>query len=323
MKLIVGIVASDNANYTEFKNIWIKNIIEIKKNPLLCELIDFYFLYSDENGQSKQIKYKTGQVLYTDFYDNKEFKEKNNQEEANNYPAVTISIFNRTIEFYKYIKDILNLDNNESYIKYRTDGLYFLRTNISTLFDFKQMVSWLDNKPKANFFGGSFNGYYNNMYTTISGTNMIFSLDLMMYLCYNYENADIKNYLEDEAISTLIITNLNVFLINVKRLDFIEMKEVVLEHINHFWPATPNSVVYHKTNAGDNNVFTFRFKTFNRKNDIKAMNLLLEEIHKNNYNLTNFVEKYVNSHSPPLPISEEGPTYGKLYSETPFKIINL
>ena len=185
------------------------------------------------------------------------------------------------------------------------------------------MISWLDGKPKVNFFGGSFNGFYNNLYTTISGTNMIFSLDLMIYLCYNYENADLKNYLEDEAISQLIIKNLDIFLINVKRLDFIEMDEVVLEEVNHVWPATPNSVVYHKAKSGDNDIFTFRFKTFNRDNDIKAMNLLLDNIYKSDYNLTNFVNQYVNSYTPPLPISEEGPTYGTLYSERPFKIINL
>ena len=47
MKIVVGIVASDNENYVEFKKAWVKNISLVKKDPHLANLFDFYFLYSD------------------------------------------------------------------------------------------------------------------------------------------------------------------------------------------------------------------------------------------------------------------------------------
>jgi hypothetical protein len=46
MKIIIGIVASDNENYLEFKKAWVKNISNVKKDPILSEVFEFYFLYS-------------------------------------------------------------------------------------------------------------------------------------------------------------------------------------------------------------------------------------------------------------------------------------
>lgn len=312
MKIIVGIVASDNANYEEFKKVWVKNISYVKNDPILSNIFDFYFLYSDSKGQSKKITYKdTQQVLYVDFYDKED-----------QFENVTHSLFARTMAFFGYMIQTFKLVEDAEYSKHRDDGLFFVRTNLSTVFDFKLMAKWFENKPKLNFFGGSFNGFYNGLYTTLSGTNLIFSIDVMMYLFFNREKVDMRVYLEDEAISQLIIQQLNVFIINVKRLDFIEMEEV---HIppDHVWPATPNSIVYHKTKIGDEEVFTFRFKTFNRNNDVIVMNRVVNELWKDDYRLNNMVQIVSNMYEPSLPFSEEAPTYGELYSKNPFKILNL
>lgn len=312
MKIVVGIVASDNENYTEFKKVWIRNISHVKRDPLLSQLFDFYFLYSDSTGQSKRISYKdTDQTLYVDYYDKQD-----------KFKDVTHSIFARTVSFFEYMITSLKLVEDSENAKYRDDGLFFVRTNLSTVFDFKMMAKWFLDKPKLNFFGGSFNGFYNGLYTTISGTNLIFSLDIMMYLFLNREKVDMSRYLEDEAISQLIIQNVNAFIINVKRLDFIEMEEVRIPP-NHVWPATPNSIIYHKTKIGDNNIFTFRFKTFNRNNDVIVMNKVLNELWSEDYTLNNLVDTVSKMYSPPLPVSEEAPTYGELYSKRAFKIINL
>lgn len=316
MKIIVGIVASDNENYDEFKKAWVKNIAQVKKDTYLSSLFDFYFLYSDSKGTSKKIMYKeTEQVLYIDYYDKQD-----------QFPSVTHSIFSRTISFFTHVINDLNLTHDPTYLRHKSEGLFFLRTNLSTMFDFKLMAKWFQNKPKTNFFGGSFNGFYNGLYTTVSGTNLIFSMDTMMYLTLNKDKVDMRVYLEDEAISQLIIRDLDVLIINVKRLDFIEMEEVriPLEDGNeHIWPATPNSIIYHKTTIGDEDVFTFRFKTFNRENDVIVTHFVVNELWKDDYRLNNLVKKVSELYDPPIPLSEEAPTYGELYSKTPFKILNL
>lgn len=316
MKIIVAIIASDNDCYVEFKQSWIKNIYNIKKDLYLSKIFEFYFLYSDTNGISQEcIDTETNQILYVNYYDNSE-----------NYDSVTHSILGRTMSFFDYTIKKFNLLDDTSYNDYKQNGLYFLRTNLSTAFDFKLLSKWVNNKPKINFFGGSFNGYYNNIFTTISGTNLLFSLDIMMYLTMNKHKIDIKNVFEDEAVSTFIIQNLNVFLINIKRLDFIEMEEIRIPRPglpDHIWQATPNSIIYHKTKIGDEDIFTFRFKTFNRDNDIKIIRYVVEDLWTPDYCLSNLVKKVSKLFKPELPISEEAPTYGELYSKTPFKILNL
>jgi hypothetical protein len=314
MKIVIGIVASDNQNYLEFKKAWVYNISRVKKDPYLSNIFDFYFLYSDSKELSKQIKYKeTNQLLYTDFYHNVDTSE---------FESVTHSIFARTISFFDYMIKVFKLDEDEHYSRHKEDGLFFIRTNLSTAFDLKLMLRWFETKPKTNFFGGSFNGFYNGLYTTISGTNLIFSLDIMMFLTANEDKVDMRVMLEDEAISHLIIHQLNVFIINVKRLDFIEMEEVRLPP-NHVWPVTPNSIIYHKAKIGDEEIFTFRFKTFNRDNDVIIMNYVVNQLWCDDYKLNTLLKNVSNAYEPPLPINEEGPTYGELYSKNPFKIFHL
>lgn len=311
MKIIVGIIASDNDSYNDFKNIWIKNIVKVKKDAYLSKLIDFYFLYSDSKGETKNhICLDTGEILYVDFYDKNDKFEK-----------VTHSLFARTMCFFNHMISCLNLLDEKECLRYTHEGLYFLRTNLSTLFDFKLITQWFKDKPKIHFAGGSFNGYYNNIYTTFSGTNIIMTYDVMKYVFFNKEKARLDCYLEDEAISDLIIQNLGVFIINVKRLDFIEMEEVDVN--GTIWPATPNSIIYHKTVKGDKDIFTFRFKTFNRTNDINVMNYIVNELWKDDYDLTKVINQISKFYLPVLPIVEEGPKYRDLFSKKCFKILNL
>lgn len=311
MKIIVGIIASDNDSYKDFKNIWVKNILKVKSDAYLSKLFDFYFLYSDSTCESKtNICTKTGKVLYVDFYDNNDKFEK-----------VTLSLFARTMSFFNYMIESLNLYDEDICLKYKNEGLYFLRTNLSTLFDFKLLAKWFEDKPRMNLLAGSFNGYYNNIYTTFSGTNIIMTYNIMKYVFFNKEKAKLDYLLEDEAISELIIKNLDVFIINIKRLDFIEMEEIDVN--GTIWPATPNSIIYHKTIKGDRDIFTFRFKTFNRTNDINVMNYIVNELWKDNYDLNKTVDNISKFHLPELPIVEEGPKYGELFSKRCFKIINL
>jgi len=312
MKIIVGIIASDNESYTEFKKVWIQNIIMVKMDPYLSNIFDFYFLYSDSKGKSTSILNKENNtVLYVDYYDNKD-----------NFEDVTHSMFARTISFFEYMIHTFELFKEASYHKHVNEGLYFLRTNLSTVFDFKLMLTWFENKPKLNFFGGSFNGYYNGIITVISGTNLILSFDMMVYLTINKEKVRISEMFEDEAISSFLIMNLQLFLINVKRLDFIEMDDVVVSP-THTWPGVPKSIVYHKTDKQDEDIFTFRFKTFDRENDIEIMKYVVNEIWKNDYRLLNMVYNIANAYTPPLSVKEELPTYNELYSKSPFKIFHL
>jgi hypothetical protein len=312
MKIIVAIIASKDPLYNQFKEIWIRCINHIKTTNLNYE---FYFIYSEEVKDN--ISYSLDIYSnYTNYY----YKYKPFETELMRREVI---VLNKILDFYEYIRNKLNLNDNNSY-NYNTleDTTYILRTNLSSLFDFVKMYNYLLDKPKKNFFAGTINGFYNNIYTTISGMNSILSLDTMMYSIDNADN--IREYLkvlkyEDDTMSNYIIRNLNVFLINIKRLDFIEMEEVVLP--THVWPATPKSIIYQKCNINDQGIFSFRFKTFNRTNDIEVMNMLNDNILKDGFDLNNFVNFM--SKSCNYLINTESETYGELFSKKPFKIINL
>lgn len=316
MKIIVAIIASKDPIYNQFKDIWIKCINYIKSTDFADNYI-FYFLYSEE--------VKDNMNYSLDIYPNYtnycyKYHEKSYDTEL---MKVQMEMLNKTIDFYKYIRTKLNLNDNESY-NYNTleNTTYILRTNLSSLFDFEKMYNYLLDKPKKNFFAGTINGFYNNIYTTISGMNTILTLDTMMFSIDKANN--IREYLkvlkyEDDTMSNYIIQNLNLYIINIKRLDFIEMEEVVLP--THVWPATPKSIIYQKCEIGDQDVFSFRFKTFNRTNDIEVMNMLNDNILKDGFDLNNFVNFM--SKSCNYLINTESKTYGELFSKKPFKIINL
>ena len=316
MKVIVGIIASKDPIYNLFKDIWIKCINYIKNQDKSTNY-DFYFIYSEEiKSESDNLYSLDIYKNYVDYY----YKYKPFDTNNNNIKREVI-VLNKIIDFYKYITIKLNLGNNDNYI-YNTDNntTYILRTNLSSYFDFEMLYEYLLDKPKKNFFAGTINGYYNDIFTTMSGMNSILSLDLIMYCVNNHINIlDYLNILkyEDDTISNFIIKNLNVYLINIKRLDFIEMEKVILP--THVWPATPKSIIYQKCKISDNSLFSFRFKTFNRINDIEIMNILNDNINIiKKFNLNNFVDFMSKSYG--YLINTESQEYGDLYSEHPFKI---
>ena len=320
MKVIVAIIASKDPIYNKFKDIWVKCINYIKTKNV-AKNYEFYFIYSEETEDD--IKFSLDiYPTYTNYY--YKYHDKSYETEL---MKNQMEMLNKTLDFYKYIRTKLNLDDNDndSY-NYNTleDTTYILRTNLSSLFDFIKMYNYLLDKPKKSFFAGTINGLYNNIYTTISGMNSLLSLDVMMYSIDNAIN--IREYLkvlkyEDDTMSNYIIQNLNVYLINIKRLDFIEMEEVILP--THIWPATPKSIIYQKCDKGDQDIFSFRFKTYNRINDIEVMNMLNDNILKDGtcFDLNNFVNFM--SKSCCYLINTESETYGELFSKKPFKIINL
>ena len=316
MKVIVVIIASKDPIYNQFKDIWIKCINYIKTTSF-ADNYDFYFIYSE--------KVKDNVCCTLDIYPNytNYYYKYHDESYETELMKSQMEMLNKTINFYEYIRKKLNLDDNDSYnYNTLTNTTYILRTNLSSLFDFVKLYSYLLDKPKKNFFAGTINGFYNNINTTISGMNTILSLDVIMYSIDNKNN--IKEYLkvlkyEDDTMSNYIIQNLNVYLINIKRLDFIEMEQVQLP--THIWPATPKSIIYQKCEKGDTSLFSFRFKTFNRTNDIEVMNMLNDNILKNGFDLNNFVNFM--SKSCGYLINTESESYGDLFSKKPFKVINL
>lgn len=298
MKIIFCITSSSNDIYPEFKKIWIKNIDLIKQSNLK-DAFEFYFVYSESVPENH-----VNSLNYFDVYD----------ESSKNTIPIHRSILFRNANFFKYCYKKQKYNTND----------FFICTNLSSLFDFKKMYNWFLNKPTNKFFGGSINGFYNREFTTFSGMNMVMSSDIMEYIMNNYLKCDLSSFLEDEAISQLLLhepTLKDLQLINIKRLDFIEMKEVVFP--THSWPATPNSIIYHKAKFYDDTIFSFRFKTFNRNNDIKNMNLLIENLYNPDFNLANYINFVSHSYDPIALVREESPEYSSTLSEIPFKILNL
>lgn len=302
MKVIIGILASENENYNKLKQVWIKNILKVK-NSHLSEIFDFYFLYSDTQNEHQKINsLKTGNLLYIDFYD-----------KTDNLETIYQGMFYRSISFFEHlIKSSLSLKNKEVFV---------IRTNLSTLFNFNLLYRWFENKPNENFFGGSFIKLYynenlNDVYPIISGTNLTFSFDIITYLVNNKNKINISNFGDDEAISHFIMQNLNVFTINMKRLDFVEYSP------NESWGGLNKCILYHKCKKNDEDIFTFRFKTFDRDNDVKNMLYFMSCIWNNNYNLNNVIKSF-SKHIPSLPIIEEYPEFSDLYSNIPFKKSNI
>lgn len=311
MKLIVSLVASNSDTFDQFKAIWVNYIIKIKElYPNLD--ISFYFLYSEVNVRKDNIishftqdyklvsktKVNFSSPLYCDFYD------EDITGENDRIRYISKSMFKRTLLFFKYLKDT-NLLNNDTYV---------LRTNLTTLFDFNKLMNWLSNKPRNLFIGGSFNGGYQENNTSLSGTNMIMSSDVINYLTnvpYNIEY--LNQFSEDEIMSSLVIQHLSVYIINIKRLDLIEISAIPNLNIPYIKPT----ICYHKCHINDESIFSFRFCTHNRLIDIDCMNILSNEINGTS-TLKSYVSQIIDKYK--LDLTTETPEYAELFSENTFKI---
>lgn len=242
MKLIIGILASKG--YDGFKNIWKRNILKFKKTQYR-HLIDFYFLYSEE-GESMDYG------VYKDYY-----------AEFDTNDTLMNSFIKRTFSIFSYLE--------ACDIKYD----FFMRTNISTLFNLYRLLEWLESKPRQLFICGSVIDNINHIYTHFSGTNLTMSSDLVRFLRLNRTNLLDESILsgDDERMSSIIVQNLDVSMTNMKRIDFVEFNPVE-GLIDYVQP----SVLFYKCKIFDCQVFCFRFKTLNREFDMKVMSNLLEII---------------------------------------------
>lgn len=299
MKLIIAIVSSKSEIYDQFKIILINYMIKLQEYQDFN--LSFYFLYSDletpDTEQRLNYNYCNNKLLFTDFYD------KDVEKSDNNIIYISKSIFKRTIAFFRYLQ-INNLLDNDTFV---------LRTNLTTFFDFTKLLKWLSSKPKQLFFSGSFNGSYNDKNTTISGTNMIMSSDVVFNLSkVHYDLPELERFSEDETLSLLIIHNLPISIINIKRLDILEIDPIPELNIPYIKPT----ISYHKCEIGDESIFSFRFKTHDRLRDIDCMNSLYIDIFDINFTIQQYVLHLINKYK--FELNVEAPTYGKLYSEQVF-----
>lgn len=256
-KIILGILASHNEQYADFKKILINHISCFKKSNL-GNLIDFYFLYSEPDKIDKGIENIDN--IYYNYYST-----------VNSNDTLMLSFVTRTISFLKYLKsNNIPLD-------------YFIRTNITTLFDFKKLLYWFNDKPDKLFFAGTIISDINYIYTEFSGTNLTFSKDIMEFIIINEHNILPDLECDDTIISSLVIENLDVTISNIKRLDFVQIQD-------HF--DSKRHILFHGFHVNDNNVFCFRFKTLDRSFDIKLMEKVSNMICKNeNYKIVSFIDK--------------------------------
>jgi hypothetical protein len=294
-KIVFGILASTNEHYSKFIEIWIENIKKFKSGTS-SSLIDFYFIYAEPHQSefSMSPEYDVcnpEQPIYYNYYS-----------KYNINDSMMDSFVNRTICL---------LDHLQS-----TPFDYFIRTNLSTLFHLDILIQRIQKFTKYNLIAGSPIDKLNSIHTHISGTNILLSRDLVDFLLLNKECLLDESVLhgDDQRISSLIIENLNVNLLLLKRLDFIEMNYDGDKYI-------PPSIIFQ--NCYDiNNLFCYRFKTTNRDNDIKYMKMLQQHMYLENFNPLQFVMSLVND--PDAPYKEtfsQNTDYDKL-THTIFQIKN-
>lgn len=183
MKISLIVLASNDAIYNKFKNIWIKR---------LNQKFHVYFVYGREN-------------IDTDYSINLEtttIKSHNNYSDIFcPFPETFDNMFDKTIEALKIIP--------------KCD--YIIRTNLSTLFDYNKLDNFMST-TMDNFFGGPFIGET----TMVSGTCMIMSWDITRYLVKNVNRIECFDSHEDVRINNIIKTIPYYSSINLPRLDFLD-----------------------------------------------------------------------------------------------------
>lgn len=269
MKIIFGILASSNDNYDEFKNIWTSNINKFKSGPTK-NLVDFYFIYTEPQLQNTCIDCNTYYNYYSPYIENDSM--------MNSFVKRTISLLD-------------HLEGNN------TLGDFFIRTNLSTLFDLNMLLKWAECIPKNNIIAGSVIDKLNSIHTQFSGTNIILTRDLVQFLLLNQKYILDESILsgDDQRISSLIVENIDVRFLIVKRLDFIELESTKIS------PYIAPHIVF-QNSCKTINLFCYRFRTLNRKLDIKIMKELENKINSENFNLNNFIQLLLND--PLLPYNK-------------------
>jgi len=263
MKIIFGILASKNENYSKFIDIWIDNIKRFKNGPLK-DYIDFYFLYTEKDNQPNSV-FSYNEInendTYTIYY--------NYYSEYKKDDSLMDSFVRRTIGVLDYLDKSKRL------------GYYFIRTNLSTLFQLDILIKWAETLPLKNMIAGTIIDNINSIHTQLSGTNIVLTRDLVNFVLVNREHI-LKDTLlngDDARISSLIIENINVNLLLIKRLEFVKIDDKEL-------------FVFESTKTTFN-LFCYRFKTENRIKDTKVMNLLLNRFYEEDFNILDFITEII------------------------------
>ena len=103
MKIVVGILASHDDMYDSFKSVWeshIAHVVSVLPN------IDFVFLYGGDESRIENC------VKWTNLYFH--------------LSELPVNMLRKTLKFFEFVSK-----------KYRKEEILVIRTNLSTLFDFK------------------------------------------------------------------------------------------------------------------------------------------------------------------------------------------
>jgi hypothetical protein len=240
-KIAIGILASDEPIYVEFKELWLRNINKFKLTKY-GEYIDFYFLYSCD-GETKTNVYEY--CNYVDYC----------HENASYLPFLQNGL-TRTLGFYEYIVS-----------NHRDEYTYVMRTGISMCFHLMYLVEWIQSIPLiTNLISGTVNPISATNDIFLSGGDMLFSIDVLNWLCENSKNLN-TTLNEDVCISHFVLHQYQQYqplnLLESSRLDFsimgIEPHNFDLESCHR--------------------VHCFRFKTKDRSYDIALMEKLISYIY--------------------------------------------
>lgn len=262
MKLIMGILASNGDAYIKFKEIIMGHIKKFKESPN-GDLIDFYFLYSEPNVPDytpEELAKRANPRIYFDYYSH-----------VVDTDGLMASFVTRTMSFLNYLKENMHVYN------------YFIRTNITTLFDFDALINWLMDKPRHSFLAGTL---VNDIDVSISfsGTNLVMTRDVCNYLIKNISKLtpEIIEIGDDIAISHVITMGLHsvLKLQSMLRVDFVELNQY----------NTGKIVLYQKCEMFNEDVFCYRFKTSERQFDIDLMRRVSHFINSKNFILSIFVK---------------------------------
>lgn len=246
-KVYVGILASHGEPYDAFKKVWLRSIEHTKH--LDCKVkYEFFFIYGGKVVEV--VQNDTNTTTYTDLY--------------YAYPETLPNMLRKTCKFFEHVEQL------ESNNKHK-DDVFILRTNLSTLFDFKMYQEWLKGIPSRLFFGGSLIDGIHGKSTCFSGTNMIMSLDVMRFVVMHQDRFS-YNYNEDIELSCMVMMNVMCKLKSMKRLDFLDDK-----------------LVYHKCDMFSEKVSCYRFKSSNRQQDVNNMHNILACLQAN-VNVTRFIQ---------------------------------
>ena len=126
---------------------------------------------------------------------------------------------------------------------------------------------------------------------------MIFTIDLVINILHNFFNCtskditqsiDFKLFNEDLMLS-MLFEIYKPLKLNIGRLDFVEYKK------EEFLEAKPKTILFNKCVSNDT-IFCYRFKTFNRQNDINVMSILLDNLYIKDFQILKFIDYLSKAH---------------------------